>query len=341
MFFKKIEFILLQIWQPSLQNLQSISVTLISNIFAFIISFIIITWSSGIFIRTILYALSFFFITYWFLSIFIYLYKKSQFGVFTRIIQRFWKRALWLFWLIELFLFFIYLFLAIISPQEVAYMLDNTQLILDYSLNLKNFFIITFNALIIILLINIQLLLHKTNSFKILLNVSITVLLIRAAFDDFLQFYSINNFYSGYSWSHAKLESESDNLTVYKTTVLGVWEQEVVEIKNRTILHYLYLLIFLKLWHTVFILMVYIFLENATLRTNNLSYNTLAANLQNFYFLMFFNYILKITLLKAYLGYFGTYVFYWFFINYNIYDFSYIYALFSLDYLKFLWNDLI
>lgn len=60
----------------------------------------------------------------------------------------------------------------------------------------------------------------------------------------------------------------------------------------------------------MFIFFVFVFLDNASNRTNGGSFNTLAANLQNFYFLMFFNYILKVSLAKQYLGYLGTYVFY-------------------------------
>lgn len=301
----------------------------------------VLVLNAGILVRSAFFALSFFFIAYWVISIFVYLYKKGQYGVFTRVIQRFWKRALWLFWLLELFLFFIYLFLAIISPQEVAYMLDNTQLILDYTLNLKVFFSNILNALTIILLANVQLLLHKTNTLRTVVSALIFVLLIRAVLEDLFQFYSINNYYTNFQWSHTRIESGVENIGVYNTPSIAVWEQETSELKTRTILHYIYLLIFLKLWHTVFIVTVFIFLENASLRSSNTSFNSLAANLQNFYFLMFFNYILKITLAKAYLNYLGTYVFYWFYLNYNVYDISYAYELFSWSYLSFIWADLV
>lgn len=338
MFFKKLEFLSLSLWNTPKFFIKHI-ITGISHLFAITLCGALIL-NLGILVRSVFFSLSFFFIAYWTISIFIYLYKKSQYGVFTRIIQRFWKRALWLFWLIELFLFFIYLFLTLISPQEVSYMLDNTQIILDYSLNLKSFFINTFNALIIILLINIQILLHKTNTLRQIISAFITFFLLKAVIEDFLQFYAINNFYNSFSWNHVRLDTPSENLAVYKTPAIAVWELETVELKTRTLCHYLYLLIFLKLWHTIFIFTVFIFLENISLRTQSSSYNIIAANLQNFYFLMFFNYILKITLLKSYLNYLGTYVFYWFFVNYNCYDFGYFYELFNLSYFFFLWNDL-
>jgi hypothetical protein len=126
-------------------------------------------------------------------------------------------------------------------------MLDNTQLVIDYTLNIKAFFSNTLNALTIILLLNVQLLLHKTNTLRQVISAFVFILLLRALTDDFLQFYGINNFYGGYSWAHTRLESESGNLATYKTSAIGVWEQEVTELKSRTIVHYLYLLIFLKL----------------------------------------------------------------------------------------------
>lgn len=340
MFWKKIEFTSLQAWRLSTHARPGALITTVAHTIALVVAFVLLVTVSGVFIRGILFALSFFFIMYWVVSIFVYLYKKGQYGVFTRIIQRFWKRALWLFWLLELFLFCIYLFLAVISPQEVAYMLDNSQLMVDPTSHIKSFFTNTLNALIIILLLNAQLLLHKYNTWRQLVNATITALLLKAATEDFLQFFAVNSFYSGYSWNHTHLDATTPNAAVYRVAELGVWEQEVVELKTRTAAHYTYLLVFLKLWHTVFILTVFIFLDNVTNRTHGGSYNTLAANLQNFYFLMFFNYILKIALVKHYLGYLGTYVFYWFFVNYNTYDIAYAYHLFDANYLLFMWSDL-
>lgn len=341
MFWKRIEFTSLHAWSLAPYVLSGSRITAAAHALALVVACALLITISGVFIRGLLFALSFFFIAYWTISIFVYLYKKGQYGVFTRIIQRFWKRALWLFWLLELFLFCIYLFLAVISPQEVAYMLDNSQLLIDPTSHVKAFFANTLNTLVIILLLNTQLLLHKYNTWRQLVNAIIAVLLLKAATDDFLQFFAINNLYAGYSWNHVQLDATTDNARVYRTAYLGVWEQEVAELKTRTAAHYTYLLVFLKLWHTVFILTVFIFLDNVTSRTHGGSYNTLAANLQNFYFLMFFNYILKVALIKHYFGYLGTYVFYWFFVNYNAYDLAYAYHLFDTRYFLFMWSDLI
>lgn len=340
MFWKKIEFTALVAWKRTYGLNKNITITTLAHTISFFALIAALTAISGLFIRGALFALSFFFIAYWVISIFVYLYKKSQYGVFTRIIQRFWKRALWLFWLLELFLFGIYLFLAVISPQEVAYMLDNHQLVIDPTTNLKAFFLNTLNALFIILIFNIQLLLHKYNAWKQALNVVVAALLLRAVTEDFLQFYAINNFYSGYAWTRVPADASTKDGVAYRAAELGVWEQETAELKTRTAVHYTYMLIFLKLWHTVFIFIAFVFLDNVANRTNGGSFNMLAANLQNFYFLMFFNYILKVSMAKQYLGYLGTYAFYWFFVNHNTYDLTYAYYLFNLKYLTFVCADL-
>ena len=292
-----------------------------------------VSYSAGVFLRNFLFGLSFFFIAYWLVSIFTYLLKKSKYGVFTRMIQRFWKRALYLFWLLEVSLFCIYLFLTLISPQEVAYMLDNQQLFFFYNNNLNAFFFNLLKPLFIILLGNIYLLSHKYNSSASLLICLLTLLLLNALYDDFSQFFAINQHYSSVVWTHTGVETPKN--TFFRNTHVGVWEVETTELKLRPYMHYLYLLVFLKLWHTLFIVYFFLFFENARLYTDRTSFNIIAANIQNFYFLMFFNYILKVSLLKNYLNYLAGFVYYWFYVNHNVYDASYMYELFSWRYIAY------
>ena len=261
-----------------------------------------------------------------------YLFKKSQFATYTRIIQRFWKRSLYLFWLLEIGLFSIYLFLTTISPQEVSYMLDNNQLFVVYNNDVLSFFKTLTRPLFVILLANVYVLTHKYNVIKLPVIVILTVFLLNSLYDDFIQFYSINQFYSNFSWLHVSVESQKN--------YIGVWEQELAELKLRPFMHFLYLLIFLKLWHTLFIVYFFLFFENVRLVTGKTSFNVISANMQNFYFLMFFSYILKIGSIKQYLNYLGTFVYYWFYTNSNNYDFGYVYALFDLKFLLFPINDI-
>lgn len=293
---------------------------------------------SGVFLRTCLFGLSFFFLAYWVISIFTYLFKKARYSTFTRMIQRFWKRSLYLFWLLEIGLFTIYLFLSVISPQEVAYMLDNAQLFLSYGNDLPSFFKSLSRSLIIILFANLYLLAHKYNTFKTPIAITLTLLLIYGLFEDFIQFYAINQHYSNYNWNHISSETAKD--AIARSNFIGVWEQELAELKLRPFIHYLYLLVFLKLWHTLFIVYLFLFFENVRLYSNQTSFNIISANIQNFYFLMFFSYILKISFIKSYLNYFGTFVYYWFYVNTNLYDIGYMYWIFSTEYLFFVIYDI-
>ena len=328
MFFKKFEYTSLTPFYNSAYNFatskgySALSLTL--GLFAFNA---VITLSSGVFVRNFLFGLSFFFIAYWLVSIFTYLLKKSRYGVFTRMIQRFWKRSLYLFWLLEVSLFCIYLFLTIISPQEVAYMLDNQQLFFFYNNDFGSFFSSLLKPLTIILLGNLYLLCHKYNTYAGPVIAALSVFLVNALYDDFVQFFALNQHYSSMVWTHTGVETPKNAFA--RTTHVGVWEVEVAELKLRPYMHYLYLLVFLKLWHTLFIVYFFLFFENARLYTDKSSFNIIAANVQNFYFLMFFNYILKISLIKNYLNYLGGFVYYWFYINHNAYDASYLYEIFS------------
>ncbi len=339
MFFRKFEYTQLNpFFHLSDRTYTTKGYTAFALTLALITFNITIGYSAGVFLRNFLFGLSFFFIAYWLISIFTYLLKKSRYGVFTRIIQRFWKRALYLFWLLEVSLFCIYLFLTIISPQEVAYMLDNQHLFFFYNNDHRAFVYGLLKPLIVILLGNIYLLCHKYNVYASPLLAALTILLLSALFDDFVQFFAMNQHYYSMVWTHTGVEYKLD--VSLKASHIGVWEIEVSELKLRPYIHYLYLLVFLKLWHTFFIVYFFLYFENARLYTDKTSFNIIASNVQNFYFLMFFNYILKISLVKSYLNYLGSFVYYWFYLNYNAYDISYVYEIFSWRYCFYLIADI-
>jgi len=100
-------------------------------------------WNFTLTVGNLFMIISFFYCMYWFISIFFFLIKKSYLGKFSSVLQRFWKRSFMLFWSIEIFLFLIYLFLICNNPEETFYMLD-------------------FNKLNKILLINLNELIYKT-----------------------------------------------------------------------------------------------------------------------------------------------------------------------------------
>lgn len=78
-------------------------------------------------------------------------------------------------------------------------MLDNAQLFLSYNNDLPSFFKSLSRSLAIILAANLYLLAHKYSTFKTPITATLTLLLIYGLFEDFVQFYSINQHYSNYN----------------------------------------------------------------------------------------------------------------------------------------------
>jgi hypothetical protein len=100
---------------------------------------------------------------------------------------------------LELFLFLIYLFLTLISPQEPLYMQDTMYLMMNYVADLKSFFLNLFKIILVILGFNILLLAIKYNTFAQYLSYSLFLFLLTILVDDFAQFYSLHQFYQYHS----------------------------------------------------------------------------------------------------------------------------------------------
>ena len=78
-------------------------------------------------------------------------------------------------------------------------MLDNNQLFVVYNNDVLSFFKTLTRPLFVILLANVYVLTHKYNVIKLPVIVILTVFLLNSLYDDFIQFYSINQFYSNFS----------------------------------------------------------------------------------------------------------------------------------------------
>jgi hypothetical protein len=59
---------------------------------------------------------------------FVFFVKKYQYRFYTTAIQRFWRRTLLIFWVIEGSLFIVFIYLAFNASQEPVYVYDNTQI---------------------------------------------------------------------------------------------------------------------------------------------------------------------------------------------------------------------
>lgn len=77
-------------------------------------------------------------------------------------------------------------------------MLDQPQLVIGQLVDYNTFFNSTFYALLIILTTNVLILTHKYNTYSVALLIGLTLLLLRALYEDFIQFYGINQYYGGF-----------------------------------------------------------------------------------------------------------------------------------------------
>lgn len=184
---------------------------------------------------------------YWLLSTFIFFKKKYYWGKFTTANQRFWKRSLLLFWILEFFLFSIFLYLTCNANTESYYMLDQLQIYKFFLFSIRVFLL---NLSIITFIILIYYFIFLTIKWQIfnklvLFFLFITIILGFNLFFELYQFFHIINYYSNIYW-----EYDSD---------LEVWSLEFESRKTRTQHHYSILLGILKFWHIIFIVCVWFF----------------------------------------------------------------------------------
>jgi hypothetical protein len=243
------------------------------------------------------------FALYWTTSIFVFLFKRSLYKSFTVVIQRYWKRTLYLFWLLEFYLFGIFVYLILVSPTEVEWLLDQPQLFTSKWWDGNIFFKRLLPTLVIILLV-IEcsfILLYGNMLVLYVVSLLITVLLISISYSDFTQIFLYSIYYSGASWDY-----DLDN---------NMWFLGNTIEKTRTISHYIFLLTLLKFWHTVFIVGVWLMTTMFLIQSPYIGQGSFAANKQNFFFLYGFAFLWILFLYKFFSNYSYESVYQWFFVN--------------------------
>jgi len=216
-----------------------------------IVGFSIIYYSMVIrllpFNKTMFVWICIFMFSYWLLSGFVFFIKKYQFGKYTTVIQRFWRRTYILFWLIEFFLFIVYLYLTMNANQESFYMFDQIQVFKSHLYSWRLFLFKLFPLTFLLIFSYLFLLTLKWNILnKHVLWISlITLILIYTIWIEFYQFFHIVNFYGNFNWIYDIDEK--------------VWSLELENRKTRTVNHYVMLMGILKFWHIVFIFGFWVF----------------------------------------------------------------------------------
>lgn len=286
---------------------------------------LIVLWSYYNFslnVSSIFINLGLFYTVYWFFSVFIFLIKKSYLGKFSSILQRFWKRSFMLFWSIEIFLFFIYLFLVCNSPEETLYVLDFNKLnkILLIQLNELLFKTLILLYINLILYSYILLLKNSKKNFFIYIFIWFHYLI----YIEYQQLFYFSNYFNNYTY-------------IYDTDE-KIWSADIEMLKTRPFYFYIYIFVILKYWHIFFIYyyMIIAYWSISLLYSN--SYNWISSLYQNFFYIYIFNYIYLFIFFKKFSKYLGSIEYLEFYINqnlYNLYLYDYL-VYFNIDYYIYL-----
>ena len=240
---------------------------------------------------------------YLLLSGFVFFIKKYQYRLYTTSVQRFWRRSLMVFWLIEVSLFVVFIYLTVNSSQEPIYVYDNAQLYKTHFYSWRFFIckIATSTALIICTFL--LLLTVKWNTFSKANNIIfiITILLLYIFWLEFYQFMYVLCCYGNTDWVYDIYEH--------------VWNLETEFRRTRIVNHYVTICLIAKFWHIVFAVIFWVFFILRNIESGRIRYIMLVSNLQNFIFIYIMSWIYMYPWFKFVFRKILDFQYYWFFLN--------------------------
>lgn len=268
-----------------------------------------------IYINTIsfkyLYKQIFILMIIWLLiSTFIFLNKSYKYSKYTSDVQKFWKRSLVLFWLIELFLFLLAIYLYSICFFESKYFLDWKK-ITRMSFNNITFIKLYFFIITILLFLNLMLVFfHKYNQYTLIyLGLFIQFLLITYLF-------VIEVLKLEYIANHL-LDTKNWTLNITKNRFQMNKQFWFTELKIRNERNFMAYLVFLKFWHILFIYCYYVFVLYLTYSNTKIPVDLISSNTQNLLILLLFYFFSLWILIKDFLMFYFNIAFFWYFLQYN------------------------
>ena len=253
---------------------------------------------------------------YWIISGFVFFFKKYQYGKFTSVIQRFWKRTLILFWLIEGGLLLVFVFLILNSNVYLYNGVNQMQIFQTHLFSWKIFLMKLMPTTILLLTTYLFLLNNKWQPLNknIFLIIFLTFLLLYITWVEFYQFYHLMSYYNNLSWSY----EFADKFWVIKPDLR----------KTAQTNHIVSILLILKFWHVLFVLGVWLFFVLRSEESGRSRYPLIAAN--------FLNFVMLYLLTWAYMYPW----FKWFFRRYFQYSYKWFYQNNRSLSLRLIYNDL-
>jgi len=240
---------------------------------------------------------------YLFISGFVFFIKKYQYRLYTSAIQRFWRRSLMVFWLLEGFLISVFVYLILNANQEPVYVYDNIQVFKTHLFSWRYFLVKIILSSLLVILTYMFLLSIKWNTFTKTNNIAlfITVILLYVAWLEFYQLFHLLNCYGTSNWVYDFSEH--------------LWNLELEFKRTRIVNHYVTIGLIAKFWHVVFAVVFWVFFLLRGFESTRFRYPLLAANLQNFLLIYFLGWLYMYPWLKFCARKTLDMPYFWFFVN--------------------------
>lgn len=241
--------------------------------------------------------------TYWLLSGFVFFIKKYQYSKYTSSIQRFWKRSFILFWVIEGYLFAVFFYCALISPEEPVFMYDQMKLYKTHLFSWRAFILKIIPVISMIILtyylqLSIKWSLFNKQSIVVL---TVTLLMVYTVWLEFYQFFHIVNFYGNLNWVF-----DYDEF---------LWNLELEFRRTRLSNNFTAVCLIAKFWHLIFVFIFWVFFVLRLNEIGRIRYPLLAANYQNLVILYILTWLYMYPWFKFVYRNFLETPFYWFMQN--------------------------
>lgn len=218
------------------------------------------------------------------LQTFMFLYKTYRVSKYTNANQKFWKRSLFIFWTLELFLFLIVVFLWFNSPENTKPGVNHMGFFRESRLVEWNYVEGFVLPLGLVILSNRLIFLKKNNN-GLQLTLGLVLQMVLLTYLLISEFHQLMSVYSRTSMLEVSIKNTLNNggLLSENWVVESKWQEDLVT--N----HFKMLMIFLKFWHILFITIFFTFHAVRYIEYRTLSFDTLGASTYNMSFLMWFN----------------------------------------------------
>ena len=240
---------------------------------------------------------------YLLISGFVFFFKKYQYRLYTSSIQRFWRRTLIIFWLIEASLFVVFIYLTLNASQEPIHVYDNIQIYKTHFYSWRYFLVKIMMSTLLIVFTYLLLLTTKWNTFSKVNNVAfiITLILLYMTWLEFYQFFHLMNCYGIADWVYDFSEH--------------LWNLELEFKRTRIVNHYVTICLIAKFWHIIFSVVFWLFFVLRGMELSRYRYPLLVSNLQNFIIIYIMSWLYMYPWFKFVTRKVLDVPYYWFFIN--------------------------